>query len=83
MNCKDCEEFYANGGGCGGCCIDTDGSKSAPALGYKPWRHYADGCPWKQFRDEVLCCNGNIDDCGVHGPCNEEECAPYHFMKGL
>jgi hypothetical protein len=31
----------------------------------------------------VLCCNGNIDDCGVHGPCNEEECALYHFMKGL
>ena len=63
--------------------IKTTGNKSASVAGYKPWRHYADGCPWKQWRDEMLCCNGNIDDCGVYGPCNEEECALYHFMKGL
>lgn len=50
-------------------------------LNPKPWRHYSDGCPWKQFRDGVLCCNGNIIDFGVFGYCSEEECPIYHFIK--
>lgn len=28
-----------------------------------------------------LCCSGNIDDCNVYGPCHEDDCAPYHFVK--
>ena len=35
---------------------------SSASTGYKPWRHYADGCPWKQFRNNMLCCNATIDE---------------------
>jgi len=50
-------------------------------LCYKPWRHFADGCPWRQCVDGMLCCNGAIDDCGVSAPCTECRCALYHFCK--
>ena len=68
--------------GCEEVCEDMGVSEATEAPGYKPWRVFADGCPWKRFEDGFgLCCSGNIDDCNVYGPCHEDDCAPYHFAK--
>jgi hypothetical protein len=48
------------------------------------WRFFADGCPWQRLSDSLgLDCSGTIDDCNVYGPCNEDNCAPYHFVRRL
>ena len=63
----------------------TDTSVDSLTPCYKPWSFFADECPWRRLDESLgLCCAGNIDDCGVYGPCYEDDCAPYHFVrKGL
>ena len=62
----------------------VDVSESSQMSCYKPWLHYADTCPWKRMETRLgLRCSGNIDDCGVYAPCCEDECVPYHFVKGV